>query len=76
MRIDDHTDFNIKIFSEITQGTVFKTFKPGGLFMKTFSQKDKSGNVLCNAVDLESGCPIFFEESKPVAVLSAELVIR
>ena len=63
-------------FGDIKVGECF-TVVSGGLFIKAdISTKDKYGETLDGAVDLETGNPAYFGDGASVILVSAKIVIE
>ena len=76
MKIERKDKQAILYFREIEEGTVFIS-GDGDICMKTGYIKDNDGNEECNAVLLETGELVFFEDHEFVILpASAKLVIE
>lgn len=77
MKIERKDKQTTLYFREIEEGTVFISCDDGDICMKTGYIKDNDGNEECNAVILETGELVFFEEYEFVILpASAKLVIE
>ena len=76
MKIERKDKQAILYFREIEEGTVFIS-GDGDICMKTGYIKDNDGNEECNAVLLETGELVFFEDHEFVTLpANAKLVIE
>jgi hypothetical protein len=70
----EYTDKQAKLFSEITEGTVFKN--DGDFYMKTEALSDTYLGKVANAVHLESGNMCRFDDDETVFIVDCKLVIE
>ena len=61
-------------FGELEQGYVF--MEDNEYYLKTCEVKDEDLGVTYNAVHLQSGILVSFNDDKPITVLNAELTIK
>lgn len=70
----EYTNKQAKLFSEITNGTVFKN--DGDFYMKTETLSDTYLGKCVNAVHLISGEMCIFDDDETVFIVDCKLVIE
>lgn len=71
MRIERKSPDNIFHFRDLSPGSVFKT-RERSIYIK-FDLK-YGNSLLRNAVDLETGCPVLFDEDEEVEFLEKAIL--
>ena len=72
----EYTNKQAKLFSEITEGTVFKNENDGDFYMKTERVADTYLAKVVNAVHLASGALCRFDDDEMVFIVDCKLVIE